>query len=115
MKAIRVGFVQQGKFMKRIEIIRIRLAQSYNNEMLSEIQELAGSLGRPVVRIYRHAAMDSDFNIHLHFESSELMEGISELGSYLVSRLKGVGLVNHSIWIELEESFVNAENKGGKS
>lgn len=88
--------------MKRIEIIRIRLAQGRNAEILSEIRELAGGLDRSSMRIYRHATMDADVNIHLHFSSSDSAEGMSELGSYLVSRLKGVGLVNHSIWVELE-------------
>ena len=100
--------------MNRIEIIRIRLAQSRNDEMLSEILELARGLDRSVMRIYRHAVMDSDISIHLHFSSSDSAEGISDLGSYLVSRLKGVGLVNHSTWVELVESSIKSENKGGK-
>ena len=89
--------------MKGIEIIRIRLAQNNKKETMAKIQELVSGLDQRGIKLYRHPSVESDMSLHLHFQSSNSKLAVSELGAHLVSILKGIGLVNHSIWIELEK------------
>ena len=49
------------------------------------------------IMAYRHVTIDSDFRIHLFHDSKTT----SPLGLSLASVLKEFGLVNHSIWIEM--------------
>ena len=87
--------------MKCIEIIRIRLVET-QKERLAFIHKLIGGLDQKSIRIFQHAKVDSDLSIHLSFDGPDAGAAASELGSHLVSTLKELGLVNHSIWIELD-------------
>ena len=87
--------------MKCIEIIRIRLDE-IQGERLAFIHDLVGELDRKNISIFQHAKVDSDLSIHLIFDGPDALAAGSELGFHLVSILKEIALVNHSIWIEIE-------------
>jgi hypothetical protein len=46
--------------------------------------------------------IESDFSIHLFHDSRQIEVNGSSLGLQLVSSLKAFGLVNHSVWIEMQ-------------
>jgi hypothetical protein len=101
--------------MKRIEIIRIRLARGGYEDVLTVLQQLAGGSDDTVVRIYRHAAVGSDIAIHLHTRASDSEPAFSETGQHLASALKEIGLVNRSVWLEIDREYVNGRITGDQS
>ena len=50
---------------------------------------------------YSRMLIESDFSIHILHDSKEAEAGGSRLGLRLVDALKEFGLVNHSIWMEM--------------
>lgn len=88
--------------MKWLEIINLRSTDG-NREMLeSTLQKLFDQVEKEKqgVRTYRRVMIDSDFSIHLHYDSENPDTVGSPLGLRLASALKQFGLVNHSIWKE---------------
>jgi len=55
------------------------------------------------VKIYRHAALETDLSVHLHWESERPERNGSALGLRLAQAFKEFGLVHHSIWVEKKE------------
>jgi hypothetical protein len=55
------------------------------------------------INIYRHAALESDLSVLLHWESVRPEQNGSSLGLRLAQALKEFGLIDHSIWIEQEK------------
>jgi hypothetical protein len=101
--------------MKRIEIIRIRLAQGGYKNILTRLQQLVGGSDDTVVRIYRRAAVESDIAIHLQTQASDSQPAFSEAGQHLVMALKEIGLVNRSVWLEIDREYVNERIEGDQS
>jgi len=88
--------------MKWIEIIRLRSAENAS-EPLKAFLPTMGRNGRPGLleaRIYRHALWETDWSLHLLWESEKPEKSGSTLGLRLSQALKEFGLVDHSIWIE---------------
>ncbi len=98
--------------MNRIEIIRIRLAKSNYHDVLAKFQDLVSGLDKTDIKIYRHAAVDTDIAIHLHIQSSHSERAISETSQHLASALKELGLVNHSVWVEIDSEKTTEKKKG---
>jgi hypothetical protein len=92
--------------MRWIEIITLRSAGDDEKQMIVELLkqvEQAGEPGQPrEVRIYRHAAVETDLSIHISWESDSVAQPHSTLGDLLVSATRDFGMVSHSIWIEKE-------------
>lgn len=91
--------------MKWLEVIKLRLAgggESLLEELLRLIPEI-GQSGLVEMKTYRHAALETDFSLHLHWESKNPDQNGSTLGLRLAQALKEFGLIDHSIWIEEEE------------
>ena len=97
--------------MKRIEIIRIRLVET-QRERLAFIYDLVGDLDQKNIILFQHAKVDSDLSIHLNFDGPDAAAAPSKLGTHLVSILKEFGLVNHSIWIELDTKKNEKDERG---
>jgi hypothetical protein len=55
------------------------------------------------IKIYRHAALETDLSVLLHWESERPEQNGSSLGLRLAQALKDFGLIDHSIWIEQEK------------
>jgi hypothetical protein len=59
--------------------------------------------GLTAMKTYRHAALETDLSVHLHWKSERPEENGSALGLRLAQALKEFGLVDHSVWMEEEE------------
>jgi hypothetical protein len=87
--------------MKWVEVIKLRSA-GIGSGLLEELLLPAGKAGPsgPVeMKAYRHAALDTDWSVHLHWESERPEQNGSTLGIRLARALKEHGLVDHSVWV----------------
>lgn len=76
-----------------------------NPEILErEVEKLARNVGNgnglKQIKLYRHALLDNDLSVHLHWESEKSEPQGSALGLCLSHVLKEFGLVSHAVWIE---------------
>ena len=91
--------------MKWLEVIKLRSAGKDSRSM----EELLLSIGKfnqaglVETKTFRHASLDSDLSIHLHWESERPERNGSPLGLRLVRALEEFGLIDHSIWVEKEK------------
>lgn len=90
--------------MKWLETIELRLVGDRRAEVEKGLRELmtgTASGNEPkTVNIYCHATIETDYSIHLLYDSGNVDKNGSPLGLRLVSALKPFGLVNHNVWIE---------------
>lgn len=88
--------------MKWIEIIKLRSAGKAPEPLKAFLSAIAtnGRSGPTKMRLYRHATWETDWSLHLHWESEKSQKSGSALGLHLSQALKEFGLVDHSIWIE---------------
>ena len=92
--------------MKWLEIIELRSVDS-NRELLgSQLQKLIHDVdketNKQAIKAYSRVMIDTDVSIHLFHDSKKVEHSRSPLGFRLASALKAFGLVNHSIWIEMQ-------------
>ena len=91
--------------MKWLEIIKLRSAGKDSRlleELLLSIDKFNQS-GLVKMKTFQHSALESDWSIHLHWESERPEQHGSSLGLRLAQALKEFGLVDHSVWIEEEK------------
>jgi hypothetical protein len=91
--------------MKWLEVIKLRSAGKDSGlleELLLSIERLSQD-GLMEMKIYDHAALETDLSVHLHWESGRLEQNGSALGLRLAQALKEFGLIDHSMWIEKEK------------
>ena len=88
--------------MKWVEVIKLR-SSGIRSVLREELLLPAGKPGQkgPVeMKAYRHAALDTDWSVHLHWESERPEQDGSPVGIRLARAMKEYGLVDHSVWIE---------------
>jgi hypothetical protein len=94
----------RSKKMKWMEVIRLRIAEKspelVEQEIVKLITEVGYSGSMKDIKLYRHAAVDNDLNVNLHWESGSAEPQGSATGLCLVHVLKVYGLVSHSVWVE---------------
>jgi hypothetical protein len=94
--------------MSWLEIIEIRSVGSNRKLLESQLQDIIKELSRETdqltVKVYRHAALDTDFSVHIHHNSKMTDTKCSSICTLLLQALKEFGLVNHTVWIEQEIS-----------
>jgi hypothetical protein len=67
------------------------------------------------IDIYHHSEVETDFSIHIHWESEKESQDKSPLGLRLSSVLKPLGLLNYSVWVETAaREFVARSQKNSK-
>ena len=88
--------------MKWVEIIKLRSAGKAPESLKAFLSMIArnGHSGLTEMRIYRHAAWETDWSLHLHWETEQPEKNGSALGLRLSQALKEFGLIDHSTWIE---------------
>jgi hypothetical protein len=93
--------------MKWVEIIKLRSAGKAPEPLKAFLSAIAtnGRSGLTEIRIYHHAAWETDWSLHLHWESERPEKNGSALGLRLSQALEEFGLVDHSTWIEESESI----------
>ena len=85
-----------------MEMIRIRAGES-GAGLLKEFAVPVSKLkqrGLAEIRIYRHAALESDVSIHLYWETVDFKPNGSTVGLHLVRSLGDFGLIDHTTWIQ---------------
>jgi hypothetical protein len=91
--------------VKWLEVIKLR-SSGESPRLLEELGPSTTQIkesGLVKMITYRHAALETDLSIHLHWESERPERTGSALGLRLAQALKEFGLVDHSAWIEREE------------
>lgn len=88
--------------MKWIEIIKLRNAGKVPESLKRFLSGLLKNAPPELieVRLYRHASWETDWALHLHWETEQPEKNGSALGLHLSQALKEFGLIDHSIWIE---------------
>ena len=94
--------------MKWVEIITLRSPSKINGQFIDELLNGVGESDSPTdtpkhpveIKIYQHSMVETDFSMHIHWESEKESQDKSSLGLNLASALKPLGLLNHSVWIE---------------
>ena len=91
--------------MKWLEIIQLRTTERSMTKLKSQfealISEIEAKTKKQAIKVYAHVAINTDFSVHLFHDSKTVEVYGSQLGLYLASALKEFGLVNHSIWVEM--------------
>ena len=92
--------------MKWLEVIKLRSAAGSLGLPEELLLSISGSNQRGLVEMetYRHAALETDLSVHLHWDSEIPEPSGSALGLRLAQALKEFGLVDHSIWVEEKKS-----------
>jgi hypothetical protein len=90
--------------MKWVEVVTLRSLAKVNpqlvDELLHQVVE-SKTPGHPAdIRIYHHSVVETDLSIHIHWETKDQHPRESPLGQQLSYALKGMGLLNHSVWVE---------------
>ncbi len=91
--------------MNWLEVIKLRStgkSSALMDELLMSVSQ-AGQSGLVEMKTYRHAGLDTDLSVHLHWKSERPEQNGSALGLRLAQAFKEFGLVDHSVWIEQEE------------
>jgi hypothetical protein len=93
--------------MKWMEVIKVR-SSGKGSPLLDELMmSMAQSNPRGMTdaKIYRNAALNTDWSMHLHWQSDGPKQNGSTLGIRMAHALKEFGLVDHSVWIEDNKSL----------
>ena len=92
--------------MKWLEIIELRTVDCNRELLESQLQKLINELNKEAklqaAKVYNRILLNTDFSIHLVHESQEIESNGSTLGLHLISSLKQFGLINHSVWAEMQ-------------
>jgi hypothetical protein len=97
-----------------LEIIEIRSVREniFEKINLADLIQSAKTDIKPgEIKLYRHKHIDSDFSLHLFYESDPDMSKLNTFGLHLSSLLKEWGLINHSVWIEEKSIPYNKEEE----
>jgi hypothetical protein len=89
--------------MRWVEIITLRSPAEVNTQLLDELlqQALKANTEHPVeIRMYQHSILETDLTIHIYWETKPQHRRESPLGQQFSYALKGLGLLNHSMWVE---------------
>jgi hypothetical protein len=92
--------------MKWLEVIKLRAAgnsEGLLEGLFREINKAGQKRGLVEIKSYRHAALETDLSVHLHWKSERPEQDGSSLGLSLAQALKEFGLTDHSIWIEKQK------------
>ncbi len=92
--------------MRWIEIINVRVAAATAPSELARLfsdirNNLSATRAQAAkVVIFRSGSVESDWAIHIHWETEEAPVGRTALGSELADTFRSMSLVDHTSWIE---------------
>jgi len=93
--------------MKWAEVIMVRSAGSrreiLNATLENLINEVLTEATHRAIRVFQHEKLGSDICIVLFHSRKKVRSGGSIFGEHLVAALKEIGLVNHTIWHEIDQ------------
>jgi hypothetical protein len=92
--------------MKWVEVIQVRSTGSnknfLKNELLKLIEENEKRTKKHEFMAYGRVLVDTDYTVQIFHETANIEKDGSSFGLRLVSALKAFGMVNHSIWLALD-------------
>jgi hypothetical protein len=92
--------------MKWAEVIMVRAADGKAKMLVAALQNLMNDVVEKAkhapIRVFRREKLDSDICIVVLHSWKKTTNGASALGLHLAAALMEVGLVNHTIWSEIE-------------
>lgn len=84
----------------------VRAADGNAKRLAAALQNLVNDVVKNAkhapIRVFRREKLDSDICIVVFHSGKKTKTGESALGLHLASALMDVGLVNHTIWHEIE-------------
>jgi len=86
-----------------LEILELRSVKKSKPQVLKIIDNMfAANMKKDdyKIKIYSHSTIETDYSIHIHYQSNENSYCGCKLGYKLKNVLKEFGLINHSIWID---------------
>ena len=93
--------------MEWLETIELRSAgsnfESVKTNLLNLTEYASRDAERQAIKFYSSGVIDSDFCIHLIHNSTVIEKDGSKLGLGIAAALKEFGLVNHKIWVEIQD------------
>ena len=89
--------------MRRLEIVHLRLSGPLPESLIRDIQESAAEQSDLIeLRIYRSLGVGADLSIHLNIDARSDDSRVTELGLRLTEALKAHGMVDRTLWSEVE-------------
>lgn len=108
--------------MEWVEIITLRSSGKINRQFVDELLERVPDCESPTdtprlveVRAYYHSVVETDFSIHIRWESEPGRQDKSPLGLRLSTALRNLGLLNHSVWLETKSAEFPSHGGDAKS
>ena len=87
-----------------MEVIKLRIAgedpESVEQKVVRLITDVNHNGSIKAINLYRHAMLENDLSVHLHWESESTEPQGSATGLCLVHLLKEFGLISHSVWVD---------------
>lgn len=95
--------------MKWVEIITLRSPGNINKELVDEllksVDDYDATTDTPKhlveIKIYHNSVVETDLSVYIYWESEKESQDKSSLGLRFASALKPLGLLNHSVWVEI--------------
>jgi hypothetical protein len=104
--------------MRWVEIITLRSLKNINIQSVDELLKGVGKSDTPKdlleIRMYQHSILETDLSIHIYWETKPQHRRESPLGQQFSYALKGLGLLNHSVWVERAALEWNMASKSWK-
>jgi len=76
-------------------------------ELLNLVNKKDKNTREEVIMVYGRVLVDTDYTIQIVHEAENVEKSGSALGLHLVSALKAFGLVNHSLWVAIDNKETN--------
>lgn len=93
--------------MKWFEMIHLRSTEGETARLMQTVECLIEEVNKQkntqVINMYRSAGLDTDLSVHLFHDSGRVTNDGSQLGHCFAQALKAFGMVNHSVWIEIQK------------
>jgi len=90
-----------------MEIIEIRSLTKKKEELEEQLhnfwEEMKSEYSANSIQIFVKANLDTDFVILLHNDSNTIRKGGSSIGQRLTSALRDYGMINHTVWNEINK------------
>jgi hypothetical protein len=84
------------------------LTGQHPETLIKEIRDsLAHRYPDTTIRLYQHAAVETDLAVHIHIAGTPANPVVTELGARFASGLREYGMVEHTVWIEQDDEDID--------
>lgn len=94
--------------MMWLEVIHLRVTDQDYERLMPTFTQLIDKIREKescrMVKLFRRALLETDICLHLYHDSHHPEDGGSPVGLRLVNALKPLGMVHHTVWMEIEKT-----------